>query len=105
MTQPEATKSVRRYIDVLKQHHVPVERVFIFGSVARGTNHEWSDIDVGVVSQKFKTNRFDEMIELQHLAKDVDPALSPVPLRPEDLDDRFDTIAEAIRREGKEIKF
>lgn len=87
----------------LKEQNIPVQRVFLFGSVARGTQNEWSDIDVAVVTAPFGTDRLDEMIRVQSIAKDMDPALSPVPLRPEDLNDRFDTIAEAIRREGKEI--
>lgn len=34
------TTCVRRYIDVLKQRQVPIERVFIFGSAARGTQNK-----------------------------------------------------------------
>lgn len=96
-------KEIQDYLQELRKHHIPVERVFLYGSAARGTQHEWSDIDLGIVSQPFAPDRIDEMVRLQEIAWYSNPAISPIPLRPEDLDDRFDTIAEAIRREGIEI--
>lgn len=91
------------FIHALRAHHIPVSRLFVFGSAARGTQHAWSDIDVGVVGQAFGPDRFDELVTLYRIAQDVNPAISPVPLRPEDLNDHFSTIAEAIRREGQEV--
>lgn len=94
---------VARYIAALRAAQIPIERVFVFGSAARGTMRQWSDVDVGVVGKPFAKDRFEEATKLQLIAWDIDPVISPIPLRPEDLADRFYTIGDAIRREGKEV--
>jgi len=33
---------------------VPIQKMILFGSQAKGTPHKWSDIDLLVVSRKFK---------------------------------------------------
>lgn len=99
----EIQSLVQRYVSALRTAHVPVQRVFVYGSAARGTMHAWSDIDVGVVGPSFAEYRVDEMIRLQFIAARVDPIISPIPLRPQDLEDRFDTIGDAIRKGGKEV--
>ncbi len=32
---------------------VPVQRAYLFGSYARGEQHEWSDIDVALIADAF----------------------------------------------------
>lgn len=100
---PAHQELVKRYASALRAAGIPIQRVFVFGSAARGTMHQWSDIDVGVVGSPFGKDWVEETVKLQDISWRVDPIISPVPLRPEDLEDRFDTIGEAIRREGEEI--
>jgi predicted nucleotidyltransferase len=46
---------VRNYIQRLsKEDKLPIERVIIFGSRIKGKSHKWSDIDVCIISPKFK---------------------------------------------------
>lgn len=97
------TETMEKYFQVLQAGDIPVEEMYVFGSTAREQRHEWSDIDVAVIGQAFGTDRIEEMVQLQLLAHGVDPAISPIPLRPEDLNDRFNTIAEAIRKDGKKV--
>ncbi|MBI2436425.1 MAG: nucleotidyltransferase domain-containing protein [Candidatus Magasanikbacteria bacterium] len=47
-------KAVEAYAKSLQHDKVPVKNVYIFGSFAKGNPHEWSDIDVCVISPKFK---------------------------------------------------
>lgn len=37
---------------------MPVEKMIFFGSHARGRAHKWSDVDLIVVSKKFRGKRF-----------------------------------------------
>lgn len=37
-----------------KQDKLPIEKVIIFGSYAKGKSYKWSDIDVCIISPKFK---------------------------------------------------
>lgn len=39
-----------------KKDHLPIEKVIIFGSHIKGKPHKWSDIDVCIVSPKFRDN-------------------------------------------------
>lgn len=97
-------KSLNVFHSVLRKEGIPVDTLYVFGSAARGTMHQWSDIDVGVIGPAFGTDRIAETVTLRGLSYDVNPAISPIPLRPEDLQDRYSPIGQAIRREGIEIK-
>ena len=90
----------RQFSRELKQKNIPFDQVYIFGSAARGTQHEWSDIDVGIVGPAFGQDRIEEAVILRQLAYKIDASLTPIPLRPEDIENRFSTIGSAIRREG-----
>ena len=46
-------KVITNYINVLKDDHLPIEHVFLFGSYAKGTSHAWSDVDLCIISPKF----------------------------------------------------
>src|SRR4051812_18849489 len=37
--------TLTRFIQALRVEQIPVERLFLFGSVARGTQHAWSDLE------------------------------------------------------------
>ena len=38
---------------------LPLYKVVLFGSYARGTNHKWSDIDIAVIVKKYNFDFFD----------------------------------------------
>jgi predicted nucleotidyltransferase len=95
--------TAKQFANALKQHNVPFQSLYVFGSAVSGKRHKWSDIDVGVVGPPFGNDRIEETVTLQIIAHKVDPTLAPIPLRPEDMEDRFDPIGMAIRREGKNV--
>ena len=39
---------------------MPIKKMYLFGSRVRGNPHRWSDIDLVIVSNKFKELRFRE---------------------------------------------
>lgn len=48
-------KVVQNYVQrLIKEDNLLVENVFIFGSQVKGKAHKWSDIDVCIISPKFK---------------------------------------------------
>ena len=103
MTQGIQQK-IKQFGKALEDLGVPFSSLYLFGSNARGTAHEWSDIDVAVVGPAFAKDRIDETVRLSVIASKIDPAFSPVAMRPEDVQDRFSMIGTAIRKEGIEIK-
>ena len=44
---------VRNYAQDIESHGIPLRNVILYGSFAKGTQHEWSDIDVALVADKF----------------------------------------------------
>ncbi len=95
--------SVAVFIGALRQSDIPFKEVYLYGSYARSEAHEWSDIDLGVVTEPFALDSIEETIQLQHLAHQIDPALSPVSIHENDLANRFCSLGQAIKEEGKPL--
>lgn len=91
---------LKRYRKVLKDNNIPVEKLILFGSFAKNTEHEASDVDVCVVSKKFSKDAFGEMVNLAKFAAQVDTLIEPHPYTPEDLNDPWDPLANEIRKYG-----
>jgi len=54
-----------------------IENVYLFGSYAKGTPHEHSDIDVAFVVKKFKGNYFKVIPPIWKLRRQVDCRIEP----------------------------
>jgi len=53
LTRKSAIEKVRRFAKEINDIGVPLKRVVLFGSYSKNTQHQWSDIDVALVSDKF----------------------------------------------------
>jgi predicted nucleotidyltransferase len=53
LTQDAAINIVQNYAREIEQRGVHLRNVIMFGSFAKGTQHEWSDIDVALVADEF----------------------------------------------------
>jgi len=81
----------------------PVRRVVLYGSVARDAAHEWSDIDIAVVTDPFRESFMDERVDIHLASMDIDPRIETVTLHPEDFSRPFFTLAREIERTGLEV--
>lgn len=88
-------KLIQDYINELEINNFPIVKAFLFGSFAKGTNDEWSDIDVALVSPAFEGSRFLDKQKIRKIKAKVSFSISPYPFRPEDFDE--------INLFGKEI--
>ncbi len=98
-------QSVKKYLQELLQIGIPVRFGIIFGSYARGSSHQWSDIDLLVVSDKYDNTCSREDINiLWKMAARTDSRIEPIPisLNRWEQDDES-TIIEIARREGIRI--
>lgn len=95
--------AIAEYSRILREDGVHVTSLLLFGSYARGTPHAGSDIDIAVVSPDFGTDFHDERVRLMKLARRASRLIEPHPLRPEDLNDRWSTLAGEIREHGVEV--
>jgi uncharacterized protein len=77
-TEAELESAIRDFRERLERG-IRVEAIVLFGSYARGTAHEWSDVDLAVISPDFEgvpINRRQETIaDLTHHRA---PNLSPI---------------------------
>jgi len=93
---------INKYIDEVKRNKIVVEKVYLFGSYARGTATEDSDIDIAIISNDFKGDRFDDRRLLVPLRRQIDWRLEPIPFRPEDFHE-YHPLAVEIIRNGIEL--
>lgn len=105
MVDPAIRSVARRYLQYLASVGVVVERGVIFGSHARGTATEWSDIDLLVVSPRFDTPRSREDLNmLWRFAAREDARIEPIPCGSEEWrTGRDSAIVEMARREGEVV--
>ena len=79
----EIYRELERFVARLKAE-LPVERVYLFGSFARGDIHEGSDIDLIIVGDF--SERFHERIYRVLLLDDQNLPLAPLCYRPEEIE-------------------
>lgn len=91
---------INKYINLLKQKGIKVSKVILFGSHAKGKANPDSDIDIVVISSQFGKNNFKEMMLLRKLALEIDSHIEPIPFTPQDLDDRYSTLSQEIKKYG-----
>jgi len=93
----------KKYYQELISAGIPVEKLIIFGSYAKGNYKYHSDLDICVVSPQFGKNRFNERLKLSTIARKIDDMIEPHPYHPKDLQEKWDPLAEQIRTTGKTL--
>ena len=79
----EIADIVNKYITIVKENY-DVVAIILFGSYAKGTEHEDSDIDIAVVTNDIKTDKFDEEVKLTLLRRKIDSRIEPHIIKVED---------------------
>ena len=70
MDRTDAINVAKQYASVIKTKY-DCKQVFLFGSYAKGTNHEESDIDIAVILKEFE-NPMAIQLELMRLRRKID---------------------------------
>lgn len=79
MVSKSVVRVVKKYLRAVSDQVIPVTAGVVFGSYAKGKPHEWSDIDLLVVSARFDKNRNRRDIDvLWHVAAEVDRRIEPI---------------------------
>jgi predicted nucleotidyltransferase len=103
VNRQEGLRIARQVKELLLERGYPVSRVVLFGSVAKDTAHEQSDIDIAVVTKPFRESLMDERVDIHLASMDIDLRVETVTLRPEDFKRPFFTLAREIERTGVEV--
>ncbi|MDM8526380.1 nucleotidyltransferase domain-containing protein [Desulfococcaceae bacterium HSG8] len=80
----EISEIINEFIHKLEQNNVHIQQAVLFGSYSKGLEHEWSDIDIVLVSDAFEGVRFEDRKKIGDITLSVSTDLSPLPFRPED---------------------
>ena len=75
---------LKKYVKELEKNSIPIRQAVLFGSYAAGGSHEWSDIDIALVSDVFEGMRIRDRNKIRKITLDISTDLSPLPFRPED---------------------
>ena len=103
MSKAEAKKIVKKYAEKLEKENYPFKMIYLFGSFAKNKSHEWSDIDVAVVSDKMKRNRDKNKFLLWDLRMDIDTRIEPHGFTVKDFQNECDPMVSEIKKTGIKI--
>lgn len=79
MDKEQVVEKVRRYSEAVRRDF-DVEKIVLFGSYAKGTARENSDIDVAVVVRSMPQDWLSSSARLFRLTRDIDVNIEPVML-------------------------
>jgi predicted nucleotidyltransferase len=88
---------VKKYIVELGKNDIHVDKAYLFGSYARGTATQWSDIDVALLTRKFIGDSFDFKFLLMKIAREIDLNIEPHPYLVEEFRKDNPIVAEVIK--------
>lgn len=105
MVEEEVVKKIKEFVKALKRDNINVAKVILYGSRASGKAHEYSDIDVAIVSPDFGKDRFEEGVRLFKIACEIDSLIEPVPISLESYEkDTWVPLIYEIRVNGIELE-
>ncbi|MDP2910110.1 MAG: nucleotidyltransferase domain-containing protein [bacterium] len=98
-------KIVKNYTDRLsREENLPIKKIIIFGSYAKEAVQKWSDIDICIISPKFKnTQKTLEFLWTKRKREEVLEGLEPIGFSEKEFEKGSDLIKE-IKRTGVIIK-
>ena len=75
-------ESIKKYIEKISQYY-KIEAIILFGSYAKGTDKEDSDIDIAIISSDFN-DIIEDGAKLIGLTWKIDTRIEPHPITTED---------------------
>lgn len=95
-------KIVQQYVDKILENY-DVEAIILFGSYAKGTEHEDSDIDIAVVTDDIENDIFDEEVKLMILRRGIDYRIEPHIIRIKDYKEKNDPFIQEVVDTGIKV--
>lgn len=93
--------SINKFIEEIKKKY-NVATIILFGSYAKGTENENSDIDIAVVSDDFD-DIYDCMAILMGMTWDIDARIEPHPIKKKDFDEESDYFIKEVIDTGIKV--
>lgn len=74
---------VQKYVKKICENY-NIYAIILFGSYAKGTNNDNSDIDIAIITDDFENDIIDEELNLMRLRRKIDTRIEPHLIRIED---------------------
>lgn len=97
----EILKSINEFIKEIKKHY-NVTAIILFGSYAKGTENEDSDIDIAVISDDFE-DIYECMANLMGMTWDIDARIEPHPIKKKDFEEESDYFIKEVINTGIKV--
>lgn len=105
MVEKEVIKKAQAFIKELKKNKIRISKAILYGSRVSGKAHEFSDIDIAIVSPDFGKDRYKEGTRLFEIAYKIDPLIEPVPVSTKSYkNDTWLPLIYEIRKNGIPVK-
>jgi len=104
MSKNQVVSVAKKFIAEIKKNNILFTKAYLFGSYAKGTAKEWSDIDICIVSDIFGGKKWDENEKkLWRIRRDIDARIEPIGLSNEEFRSGS-PLASEIKKTGVLIK-
>lgn len=77
MDKREVLEKLRRFSEIVVEKYNPL-KIVLFGSYAKGTNKEESDVDVAVIVEKIDGSFLEKEAGLYKIRRNIDENIEPV---------------------------
>lgn len=91
-------REVEDFMNILKSEKIPIKKVLVFGSYAKGKQGKWSDIDVCIVSPKFKDAWKSTQYLWEKLPDEPNSKIEPVGFSPKDFKEDPSPLIHEIKK-------
>ena len=96
-------QGVEEYVASLRSDKLPIKSVYVFGSYAKGEQRKDSDVDVAIISPKFKNS----WQALQYLWKNrpsnLNIPIEPMGFNPTDFKSKYSSLINEIKTYGVKV--
>lgn len=103
MSKIKIEKIIKDYAKKLEKENFPIDAIYLFGSYSKNKACKWSDIDIAVISNKFKKNWDYNETLLWEYARKVDTRIEPIGLTKEELNTPSNPLTYEIKKKGVRI--
>ncbi len=92
----QINKTILKYAEYLKKEY-SITGIYLYGSYAKGSNTDDSDIDIAVVSDDFTGDIIEDTFRLMKLRRKVDYRIEPRPFAVADFNEGNPNAREVIQ--------
>lgn len=96
-------KEIEAFVKVLQRQGIRISKIILFGSYARGTADEASDIDLAVLSNNFGRDSIEEAMTLSKLSWRVSDRIEAIPFTLKEISQQYHPLIGEIRKYGRVV--